>query len=40
MVQILQDIIHHEWEDADMASHEKLGEIKEKAEAIAEKYGL
>ena len=40
LVQILQDIIHHEWEDADMASHEKLGEIKEKAEAIAEKYGL
>ena len=40
LVQILQDIFHHDWEDADMTSHEKLVEIKEKAEAIAEKYGL
>ena len=40
LVQILQDIIDHEWEDADMTSQEKLSDIKEKAEAIAEKYGF
>lgn len=40
LVQILQDIIDHEWGDADMTSQEKLREIKEKAETIAEKYGF
>lgn len=40
LVQILQDIIDHEWADADMTSQEKLSDIKEKAESIAEKYGF
>lgn len=40
LVQILQDISNHEWGDADMSSQEKLKEIQEKAEAIAEKYGF
>lgn len=40
LVQILHDITRHEWVDADMASQEKLKDIKEKAEAIAEKYGF
>lgn len=40
LVQILQEISCHEWEDADMASHEKLKDIKKRVEAMAEKYIL
>lgn len=40
LVQILQDITNNEWGDADMSSQEKLGDIKEKTEEIAKKYGF
>ena len=40
LVNILQDLLNHEWIGADMASQEKLNEIKDKAETLADKYGL
>ena len=40
LVNILQDLLNHEWIGADMASQENLNEIKDKAEALADKYGL
>ena len=40
LVKILQDLLNHEWAGADMTSQENLNEIKAKAEALADKYGL
>lgn len=40
LVHILQDLLNHEWSDVDMTSKEHLAEIKEKAQALAQKYGL
>lgn len=40
LISILEDLCDREWDDPDIASREKMYEIKKKAETLANKYSL